>query len=268
MRSQLGLGLTATWLICDWPPPRLILKYGLPPAGGPTGRSLTIERLRFVEIEPGYFYAEPEHFVSAEGLISRALRSFGLQVSGTAPFAGWTEIDHHLWVLRTEVSTDDFLRFVPQARQRFSGSSHCGRAISATWRECHVFCDALSSRIGVISRLPKLVERRFVESITVPQCGPKERKGAASQAWVSGVWDSPFEWCIDENMEFASSVSMGNCWTGPSPAVRPYAWYDPRIDGGVLFPSTIYIRRGITPDSRFENVGFRVLLDLSATSQP
>jgi hypothetical protein len=38
----LGAILTVVWLICDWPPPRLILKYGLPPAGGPTGRRLEI----------------------------------------------------------------------------------------------------------------------------------------------------------------------------------------------------------------------------------
>ena len=34
------VGITVVvWKAADWPPPRLILKYGLPPAGGPTGRT-------------------------------------------------------------------------------------------------------------------------------------------------------------------------------------------------------------------------------------
>ena len=46
--------LVVTWEICDWPPPRLILKYGLPPAGGPTGRKLTVEGIEFIELSAGY----------------------------------------------------------------------------------------------------------------------------------------------------------------------------------------------------------------------
>jgi hypothetical protein len=41
--------LAVLWSVRDWPPPRLILKYGFPPTGGPTGRTLTIEAVEFVE---------------------------------------------------------------------------------------------------------------------------------------------------------------------------------------------------------------------------
>ena len=51
----LALILAALWNVFDWPPPRLILKYGFPPAGGPTGRTMTIEGVEFVELKPGYF---------------------------------------------------------------------------------------------------------------------------------------------------------------------------------------------------------------------
>ncbi len=51
----LVLVLAALWAAFDWPPPRMILKYGLPPTGGPTGRTMTIEGVEFVELKPGYF---------------------------------------------------------------------------------------------------------------------------------------------------------------------------------------------------------------------
>ena len=47
--------VTILWLVLDWPPPRLILKYGFPPTGGPTGNVRVIEGIEFVELSPGYF---------------------------------------------------------------------------------------------------------------------------------------------------------------------------------------------------------------------
>jgi len=46
---------TIVWEVNDWPPVRLILKYGFPPTGGPTGNVKTIEGIEFVELKPGYF---------------------------------------------------------------------------------------------------------------------------------------------------------------------------------------------------------------------
>ena len=47
--------VVVVWNLADWPPPRLILKYGFPPTGGPTGRTKVIEGIEFVELKPGYF---------------------------------------------------------------------------------------------------------------------------------------------------------------------------------------------------------------------
>ena len=50
------VGITVVvWRVADWPPPRLILKYGFPPTGGPTGNARTIEGIEFIELRPGYF---------------------------------------------------------------------------------------------------------------------------------------------------------------------------------------------------------------------
>jgi hypothetical protein len=46
--------VAALWEINDWPPIGLILKYGFPPTGGPTGNTCVIEGVEFVELKPGY----------------------------------------------------------------------------------------------------------------------------------------------------------------------------------------------------------------------
>ncbi len=47
--------LAAAWLSLGRPPPGWVVRHGLPPAGGPTGRAVEIEGVRFVEIGPGFF---------------------------------------------------------------------------------------------------------------------------------------------------------------------------------------------------------------------
>jgi hypothetical protein len=68
----LVLVLAALWAGFDWPPPRLILRYGFPPAGGPTGRTMAIEGVEFVEPKPGYS-RKGSHFLCQKGsLLGRA----------------------------------------------------------------------------------------------------------------------------------------------------------------------------------------------------
>jgi hypothetical protein len=50
----LGAILTVVWEGLDWPPPRLLLKYGAGPGVQRTGRTLKLDGLRFIEVLPGY----------------------------------------------------------------------------------------------------------------------------------------------------------------------------------------------------------------------
>jgi len=45
--------LSFVWIALDWPPVRFVLKYGLTPGCAPTGQTLTVEGVEFVEIGPG-----------------------------------------------------------------------------------------------------------------------------------------------------------------------------------------------------------------------
>lgn len=53
--------IVALWSACDWPSVRLLATYGLPPAGGPTGRKRVIEGIEFLEISPGYVSSGSHH---------------------------------------------------------------------------------------------------------------------------------------------------------------------------------------------------------------
>ncbi|UCC69710.1 MAG: hypothetical protein JSV79_07410 [Armatimonadota bacterium] len=70
----LAVGTVAVlWHVLDWPPPRLILKYGFPPAGGPTGRTETVGDLELIEVDTRYAWADSQWIEQCEPLwISRA----------------------------------------------------------------------------------------------------------------------------------------------------------------------------------------------------
>ena len=50
----LAVGVIA-WSLAGLPPPRYLLRYGLSPGCEPTGETVTLEGVEFVEIGPGIF---------------------------------------------------------------------------------------------------------------------------------------------------------------------------------------------------------------------
>jgi len=96
--------LTLVWRVCDRPPPGLILKYGLPPAGGPTGRRATLEGVEFVELAPRYFRADVCAPRCRHGdLLGRLSAAFGLRMGRRERHVrgciqGWQEVTHPVWV--------------------------------------------------------------------------------------------------------------------------------------------------------------------------
>jgi hypothetical protein len=77
----LGGLITLLWTGLVWPPPGLILKYGLPPQGGLTGRTRSIAGVEFLEISPGYLWIDTHGSRCRKGdLPGRILRPLGFQV--------------------------------------------------------------------------------------------------------------------------------------------------------------------------------------------
>jgi len=100
---------TITWEVADWPPVRLILKYGFPPTGGPTGNVKVIEGIEFIELKRGYVWMDPYHPLPDGGggnLLGRICRPFGLPYGDPPKFAStrhtvghWVEVPSDGWVM-------------------------------------------------------------------------------------------------------------------------------------------------------------------------
>jgi hypothetical protein len=106
------------WNVLDWPPPRLILKYGLPPAGGPTGRTKVIAGMEFVEVSAGYLR-----------VVRQVRGAAGFRVLG-ADFRDideWIEQPRSFWISRDVVPVALVTDLCPPAGLRQGGHLLCER---------------------------------------------------------------------------------------------------------------------------------------------
>lgn len=92
------------WAGRDWPPPRILLRHGPPPLGGPTGQVRTIADLPFVEIEPGYAPVRRRLFLRLGDVPGRFLRPLGIdrgvrRVPDPDLFVDeWVVIPERIWI--------------------------------------------------------------------------------------------------------------------------------------------------------------------------
>ncbi len=154
------------WTVLGWPPPGLVLKYGLPPTGGPTGRRMLIATVEFVELGPGYFRMGAHAHCRQGDLIGRLCASLGLgggnqpkhEGSGCPPH--WVEISKPFWIACAEITNQqvDSMSLV-HGRSKFSLSDR-GPAI-VTRDEAKELCGWLSSHGALSVRLPSEAEWEF-----------------------------------------------------------------------------------------------------------
>jgi len=162
------VGITViVWEVADWPPVRLILKYGFPPTGGPTGNKRTIEGIEFVELKPGYCRVG-SHFLCERGdLLGRVTALIGLSWGKPPDHRGsecpmlWIEIEKPLWIAKTEVTRAQFLRFSPRHHgARLTDDDE--RPITTVPHHLAVeFCQWLSEHSNAPVRLPHRAEWEY-----------------------------------------------------------------------------------------------------------
>jgi formylglycine-generating enzyme required for sulfatase activity len=187
------VGITVVvWRVADWPPPRLILMYGFPPTGGPTGRTTVIEGIEFVELMPGYFRMGSHYKCERGDLLGRIGAAVGLSF-GTAPkHAGgecptrWVEVRSRLWMARTEVTNAQFARF--QGRDLFWDEGRADYPRGVSWQQADTFCRRLADASGFGVRLPSEAEWEYCcragSSAIAPEEDPGE--GLQERAWFDG----------------------------------------------------------------------------------
>jgi len=154
----------------DLPPPHLVLKYGLSPAGGPTGRTLTVGGIEFVELSAGYVRAGSHSLCDqipkseASDLVSRLIeRIWPPRLhSGWCP-PRWIEIGRAFWIARTEVTNAQFHEFNRRARHFPLSTRPNGPVMGLSVERARLFCFWLQSRAEseVRVRLPDRFEWEY-----------------------------------------------------------------------------------------------------------
>jgi formylglycine-generating enzyme required for sulfatase activity len=186
----LGAILTVVWVACDWPPPRLILKYGFPPAGGPTGRRLTVEGVRFIELRPGYVRVALRGHGDPESLLAKVRRSLGLACEERSKRnrinrrCTWTELPIRVWFAETEVTESQYLRIGPR---RGVSASH--RAVSnVSWEDATQFCSRLRIVSALNIRLPTEEEWEYAyrAGSTTRQASEPRGDELLAYTWTGG----------------------------------------------------------------------------------
>jgi hypothetical protein len=103
----LSLFVWVMWGLLDVPPLRLLWRYGLPPAGGPTGREVVLHvdgrRVRFVEMAPGYCHVVRKVWTDEGDFLGRLFAPLGLSL-GDPPVRSdtyrdeWVEVEEPYWI--------------------------------------------------------------------------------------------------------------------------------------------------------------------------
>jgi formylglycine-generating enzyme required for sulfatase activity len=293
----LVLLLAALWAGFDWPPAPLILRYGFPPTGGPTGRTMTIEGVEFVELKPGYFRMG-SHFLCSKGnLLGRISAVLGLTLgehpthySRECP-PHWVEIDGAFWIGRTEVTNLQYERFEPQHEREWPGDEE--PVTSVTIDDAEAYCKWLAGRSELLVSLPSeaqweaacragtateysqvddeagLAEYAWLHENT--EWGPHRVRTRRPNAW--GLFDllgNVSEWCVDVGHEsYEGAPTDGTAWMNGGWAPLGGPPYRITRGGDWRTPAATCRcadRCQRPADDRRMDVGFRVVIGIPRTS--
>lgn len=160
--------LVVTWEVCDWPPPRLILKYGLPPAGGPTGRKITVEGIEFIELSPGYYRrGSHEGCTCTMPLLLRILVLLGCSEPSGARSSPecppiWIEIQSPFYISSTEVTKQTYARSIHMPGSDSQPMLNDLPVVGISWLDARRFTEWLSTRLHEKkARLPTASEWEY-----------------------------------------------------------------------------------------------------------
>jgi len=153
----LGGILTVVWTAFDWPPPRFVLRYGLPPAGRSTGRTMRVEGIAFTELSAGYFKAgssrpSPSILTLLRSLLAQPEKTRRIRPDGWPPV--WREIPYSFWISTTEITNSQIEFWRPERKRDplSPGDSH--PSVMLSFEDSRAYCRWLSSKSKLSIRLP------------------------------------------------------------------------------------------------------------------
>ncbi len=151
--------LTILWTAFSWPPSKYLLRYGLSPGCEPTGRTLTVEGVEFVEIGPGIFRMGSTHNAEGGDWIGKLCAPFGLpwgekpQASDEMP-VHWVEFERGFWIAATEVTNAQYERVDPKHARSEDSDGDNDPVVDVSWEDAKRYCAWLAEKAGRPIRLP------------------------------------------------------------------------------------------------------------------
>ncbi len=276
------LALAAAWLSLGRPPPGWVVRHGLPPAGGPTGRAVEIEGVRFIEIGPGFFRMGSECGWDRGDLLGRLSTFVGLSWGRPADPptdempVRWVEIREAYWLAETEVTNAQYERFAPAHKRDWSGDDDPVTGLD--WDEARAYCDWLTTRGTLRVRLPSEAEWEYAcrAGSESEYCFGDDEKRLGEYAWFDansdgrahavktrrpnawGLYDlhgNVWEWCADWLGPYAEAPRDGSART--TPGASPGRVYRGGVWLGAAVLCRSAVRVGSLPDVRGGILGFR-----------
>jgi formylglycine-generating enzyme required for sulfatase activity len=157
-----GLGVVA-WTVAGLPPLRQVWRYGFRYGPEPTGRTLTVEGVEFVEIGPGCFRMGSDLEDKRGDLLGRWCARLSLpwgnqpRPSTNGP-VHWVGIPHGFWIARHEVTNEQFETFASDYERSEYSPGGCDPVVDVSWEDASDYCAWLGARSGVSLRLPSEAE--------------------------------------------------------------------------------------------------------------
>ena len=222
----LGGGLSVGWMILGSVPPRLLTRYGLNPACEPTGRTLTVESVEFVEVGPGAFLMGSNKLAGESHLLGELCQRLGLPW-GTHPEPSeempmhWVEFPDGFWIARTELSNEQYGEFDTEHERNEDSPGGRQPVVGISWDQATAYCAWLTELSGLGIQLPSESEWECAcrAGSTREFCFGDNEKSLADFAWYEansngharevatrtpnswGLHDfhgNVLEWCKDE----------------------------------------------------------------------
>jgi formylglycine-generating enzyme required for sulfatase activity len=156
-----GVGAVA-WSAAGLPPPGFLLRHGARSGCAPSGRTIEVEGVEFVEILPGYFRMGSR--AGSGNLLGRICAPLGLpwgrppEPSNEAP-VHWVEFPDGFWIARTEVTVGQYAPSDPVRYPRdwpgFRRDWGTDTAmVNVSFVQANWYCEWLAERSGLPIRLP------------------------------------------------------------------------------------------------------------------
>jgi len=236
-----GIGVVA-WQLAGLPSAGMVWGYGFDYSPGPTGRTLTIEGVEFVEIGPGCYLMGSEHLARGGDLLGQWCARFGLpwgdqpKPSNEMP-VHWVEFPSGFWIARTEITNAQFAAFAPDHERTEDSPRDSDPVLDVFWEDAKKYCGWLSKQSGQAIRLPSEPEWECAcrAGSNREFCFGDDEKHLSSYAWYlensdlkahevgsrrANAWGlhdlhgNALEWCEDTYHEnYEGAPADGTAWT-------------------------------------------------------